>query len=79
VVAILDKAAEIDRTAAVSTLDGRKRRDDIWVYFKYNAADDKTECIVTGHGGKCGHKVGRKNTTNLKRRLKARHKIFFRN
>ena len=41
---------------AVSTqgLGGRKRRDDIWVYFKYNPADDKTECIVTGHGGKYG-------------------------
>lgn len=65
--------------AAVSTqgLGGRKRRDDIWVYFKYNPADNKTECIVKEDGDKCGHKVGGKNTTNLKRHLKARHKDIF--
>ncbi|XP_059184670.1 uncharacterized protein LOC131967743 [Centropristis striata] len=65
--------------AAVSTqgLGGRKRRDDIWVYFKYYPAENKMECIVKEDGDKCGHKVGGKNTTNLKQHLKARHKDIF--
>ena len=49
-----------------------------WVCIKYNPADNKTGCIVTVDDGKCGHKVGGKNTTNFKRHLKACHKdIFF--
>ena len=50
----------ITDTGPTQELGGRKRTDDIWVYFKYNPADNKTECIVTGHGGQCGHKVGEK-------------------
>ena len=54
-------------------LGGRKRRADLWAYFKYHPAERKTECIVDGDSGKCGHKLGGKNTTNLKRHLKTHH------
>jgi len=51
-------------------LGGRKRRDGTWVYFKNNPTNNKTEYIVMGDGGKCGHKVGGKNATNLKGELR---------
>ena len=58
---------------------GRKRRADLWTYFEYHPAERKTECVVTldGDGGKCGHKLGGKNTTNLKRHLKTHHADIF--
>ncbi|XP_057691466.1 zinc finger BED domain-containing protein 4-like [Corythoichthys intestinalis] len=56
-------------------LGGRKRRDDIWSHFHYNESQRRTECTVSvgDHGEMCGHKLGGKNTTNLKRHLKVRH------
>lgn len=61
----------------INGLGGRKRRDDLWTYFQYNPSERKTECIVLGDDGKCGHKLGGKNTTNLKRHLKAHHADIF--
>ncbi|XP_067246832.1 zinc finger BED domain-containing protein 4-like [Chanodichthys erythropterus] len=61
----------------INRLGGRKRRDDLWTYFQYNSSERKTECIVLGDDGKCGHKLGGKNTTNLKRHLKAHHADIF--
>ena len=54
-------------------LFGRKRRDDIWRHFQYSDVENKTECVVDKDGQKCGHKIAGKNTTNLKRHLKAFH------
>ena len=59
---------------------GRKRRADLWTYFEYHPAERKTECVVTldgDGGGKCGQKLGGKNTTNLKRHLKTHHPDIF--
>ena len=50
---------------------GRKRSDDIWTHFHYIDVEKKTECVVEKDGEKCGHKITGKNTTNLKRHLKA--------
>ncbi|KAK0152186.1 Zinc finger BED domain-containing protein 1 [Merluccius polli] len=52
---------------------GRKRRNDIWKNFNYIQLEKKTECVVQKDGEKCGHKIAGKNTTNLKRHLKAFH------
>lgn len=52
---------------------GRKRRNDIWTHFRYIDVEKKTECVVEKDGEKCGHKIAGKNTTNLKRHLKAFH------
>ena len=49
----------------------RKRRDDILTHFHYIDVEKKTECVVEKDGEKCGHKITGKNTTNLKRHLKA--------
>lgn len=55
-------------------LGGRKRRNDLWTYFTHNPAENKTECLVVGdRGTRCGYKLRGKNTTNLKRHLKAHH------
>lgn len=73
-------ATHLWRTMAampINRLGGRKRRDDLWTYFQYNSSERKTECIVLGDDGKCGHKLGGKNTTNLKRHLKAHHADIF--
>ncbi|CAM4638616.1 unnamed protein product [Leuciscus chuanchicus] len=59
----------------INGLGGRKRRDDLWTYFQYNPSERKTECIVLGDDGKCGHELG--GTTNLKRHLKAHHADIF--
>ncbi|XP_037534019.1 E3 SUMO-protein ligase ZBED1-like [Nematolebias whitei] len=58
-------------------LGGRKPRKDLWTYFVFNPTERRTECIVEGDGGKCGFKLGGKNTTNLKRHLKAHHPDIF--
>ena len=52
---------------------GRKRRNDIWTHFHYIELEKKTECGVEKNREKCGHKITGKNTTNLKRHLKAFH------
>ena len=52
---------------------GRKRRQDIWTHFCYKDVEKKPECVVEKDGEKCGHKITGKNTTNLKRHLKAFH------
>lgn len=55
-------------------LGGRKRRDDLWIHFTHNPAENKTECLVVGdRGTRCDYKLRGKNTTNLKRHLKAHH------
>ncbi|XP_060774793.1 kynureninase isoform X2 [Neoarius graeffei] len=55
-------------------LGGRKRRDDLWTYFIHNPAENKTECLVVGdRGTRCGYQLCGKNTTDLKRHLKAHH------
>ncbi|KAI7804112.1 putative zinc finger BED domain-containing protein 4-like, partial [Triplophysa rosa] len=57
---------------------GRKRRTDIWKHFCYNLSERKTMCTVTEHGERhCGYKLGGKNTTNLKRHLKAHHPALY--
>ncbi|CAJ1053305.1 LOW QUALITY PROTEIN: uncharacterized protein LOC114463422 [Xyrichtys novacula] len=60
---------------------GRKKRDDLWSYFRYSPNDNKTQCLVRGRGDEtddscgatasscCGFKLSGKNTTNLKRHL----------
>lgn len=58
-------------------LGGRKPRKDLWTYFEFNPIERRTECIVEGDRGKCGVKLGGKNTTNLKRHLKAHHAEIF--
>lgn len=52
---------------------GRKRRKDIWKNFHYIEVEEKTDCVVEKDGKKCVHKITGKNTTNLKRHLKAFH------
>ncbi|XP_028828055.1 zinc finger BED domain-containing protein DAYSLEEPER-like [Denticeps clupeoides] len=52
---------------------GRKRRRDLWKHFLYRQVERKTECVVRTNGEKCGYKISGKNTTNLKRHLKAFH------
>nr|XP_023672297.1 zinc finger BED domain-containing protein 1-like [Paramormyrops kingsleyae] len=52
---------------------GRKRRSDLWTHFLYIEVEKKTECLVEKNGKKCGHRMSGKNTTNLKRHLKAFH------
>lgn len=52
-------------------LGGRKQREDLWKYFEYNPGERRTVCVVEVEGSKCGHKLGGKNTTNLKRHLKS--------
>lgn len=59
--------------AGIVSAAGRKRRDDIWIHFRYMDVEKKTECVVKKDGEKCGHKITGKNTTNLKRHLKAFH------
>ncbi|XP_060947142.1 uncharacterized protein LOC133024170 [Limanda limanda] len=52
---------------------GRKRRMDIWTHFNYNEMEKKTQCTVITGEKLCGFKICGKNTTNLKRHLKAHH------
>lgn len=54
---------------------GRKRRTDVWKHFCFNSSEGKTLCNVTEEHGErpCGYKLCGKNTTNLKRHLKAHH------
>ncbi|XP_041670235.1 uncharacterized protein LOC121527366 [Cheilinus undulatus] len=53
---------------------GRKRRRDVWSHFFYIKTEEKTRCIVPDeYGVPCGHKMGGKNTTNLKRHLRLKH------
>ena len=54
---------------------GRKRRLDVWTHFRYLDAERKTLCLIVSEEGKqCGHKIGGKNTTNLKRHIRNQHK-----
>ncbi|KAL1276844.1 hypothetical protein QQF64_036467 [Cirrhinus molitorella] len=52
---------------------GRRKRLDIWSHFKYNDTDKKSECVIITDGKHCGQRISGKNTTNLKRHLKANH------
>ncbi|KAM9495158.1 uncharacterized protein Hap1MRO34_015890 [Clarias gariepinus] len=52
---------------------GRRKRLDIWSHFKYNGTDKKSECVIITDGKHCGQRISGKNTTNLKRHLKANH------
>ena len=64
----------------MASLGGRKRREDLWKYYKYIPAERKTECIVAVEGDVdkcCGFKLGGKNTTNLKRHLKNSHAAIY--
>ncbi|KAL3046897.1 hypothetical protein OYC64_021172 [Pagothenia borchgrevinki] len=56
---------------------GRKKRLDIWTHFIYNSVE--THCTVTAGEGEtpCGFKLVGKNTTNLKRHLKAHHSAIY--
>ncbi|XP_041960097.1 zinc finger BED domain-containing protein 4-like isoform X1 [Alosa sapidissima] len=64
---------------AASLALGRKRRLDVWVHFNYDAAQRNTTCNVMKEDGDmpCGFKLSGKNTTNLKRHLKAHHPDLF--
>ena len=53
---------------------GRKRRNDVWMHFRYIEVEKKTECIVVKEGKVCGQKILGKNTTNLKRHIRVHHK-----
>ena len=33
---------------------GRKRRNDVWMHFRYIEVEKKTECIVVKEGKVCG-------------------------
>ena len=46
---------------------------DIWTHFKYIVTEKKTQCTVITGDKSCGLKISGKNTTNLKRHLKAHH------
>lgn len=63
------------RTRVTSDDDmlGRRKRLDIWSHFKYNDTDKKSECVIITDGKHCGQRISGKNTTNLKRHLKANH------
>nr|XP_033932939.1 uncharacterized protein LOC117440812 [Pseudochaenichthys georgianus]XP_033942602.1 uncharacterized protein LOC117449217 [Pseudochaenichthys georgianus]XP_033947580.1 uncharacterized protein LOC117452886 [Pseudochaenichthys georgianus]XP_033966284.1 uncharacterized protein LOC117466896 [Pseudochaenichthys georgianus] len=58
---------------------GRKKRIDIWTNFLYNSVENKTHCTATAGEGEtpCGFKLVGKNTTNLKRHLKAHHPAIY--
>ncbi|CAJ1064751.1 zinc finger BED domain-containing protein 4-like [Xyrichtys novacula] len=78
----VDEARTHTHTVAAGTAavpGGRKKRDDLWSYFRYSPSDNKTQCLVRGRGDEtddscgatacscCGFKLSGKNTTNLKR------------
>ena len=79
VLVVAAQSSMMDLDGSSKGFGGRKRRADLWTYFEYHPAERKTECMVTldGDGGKCGHKLGGKNTTNLKRHLKTHHADIF--
>ena len=57
---------------------GRKFESCIWKYFTYDAATDKSKCILKSQCGDndraCGQVLVGKNATNLKYHLKSHHK-----
>ena len=57
---------------------GRKFESCIWKYFTYDAATDKSKCVIlmkTGYTDTaCGQVLVGKNATNLKYHLKSHHK-----
>ena len=56
---------------------GRKRKIDIWTVFNYNLTENKTQCTAITGEKPCGFKIGGKNTTNLKRHLKAHNPAIY--
>ncbi|XP_053549013.1 E3 SUMO-protein ligase ZBED1-like [Bombina bombina] len=48
-------------------VSGRKRREDLWMHFTFDAKENKTLCKP------CGVAITGKNTTNLKRHLQMSH------
>ena len=52
---------------------GEKEEKTFGHTFVTRTLKKKTECVVEKDGEKCGHKITGKNTTNLKRHLKAFH------
>ena len=58
---------------------GRKFDDNVWKYFKYEAASDRSVCSVhmtDGSDGSttCGVVLKGKNATNLKNHIRFKHK-----
>src|SRR4029434_6772094 len=56
---------------------GRQIRIDIWTVFNYNLTENKAQCTAITGEKPCGFKIGGKNTTNLKRHLKAHNAVIY--
>ena len=56
---------------------GRQIRIDIWTVLNYNLTENKTQCTAITGEKPCGFKIGGKNTTNLKRHLKAHNPVIY--
>src|SRR4029434_6441301 len=63
--------------AEVQALGTGRKIIDIWTLFYYNLTENKTQPTAITGEKLCGFKIGWKNTTNVKRHLKAHNPVIY--
>ena len=61
---------------------GRKSASNVWKYFSYDRASDKSRCLIddikdSSGNQKCDALLTGNNATNLKNHLKYKHKSIY--